>query len=128
MSQIDKKLVHFRNLKVHKLAFDCAMIIFKLSECFPVEEKFSLVDQRRKSSRSVCSNIAESWRKRKYKAYFINKLTDSMGEASETQNWLDFCLACNYIDRKTFDELDHAYDQIIAMLNGMLQKADTFCY
>lgn len=128
MTRQKYRLIHFRDLIVYKLAFDCAMTIFELSKQFPAEERYSLIHQMRKSSRSVCSNLAEAWRKRKYKPYFKNKLTDAMAEASETQAWLDFSLACNYIDGKIFEELDSAYLQIIAMLNSMDKKADTFCF
>jgi four helix bundle protein len=117
-----------RDLEVYKLAFDCAMQIFHISKSFPPEEKFSLTDQIRRSSRSVCANLAEAWRKRRYKAVFVNKLSDAMQEASETQTWLDFCLACGYIDRTTFEDLDAACEKILAMLNAMEIKADKFCF
>lgn len=104
------------------------MKIFDITKSFPAEEKFSLTDQIRRASRSVCSNLAECWRKRKYKAVFVNKLTDSMQEASETQCWLEFSLACKYFDRKTFEELDSEYEHIIAMLNSMEMNADKFCF
>jgi four helix bundle protein len=127
MRDKSKLLRHFRDLEVYQMAFDCAMRVYKLTKEFPREEKFSLSDQIQRSSRSVCSNIGESWRKRKYKAVFINKLTDAM-EASETQTWLDFCLACNYINKELFDELDNADEKIIAKLNAMERKADAFCF
>jgi len=123
-----KIIKHFRELDVYQIAFDCAMRIFKITKNFPLEEKFSLTDQIRRSSRSVCSNIGEAWRKRKYKAYFKNKLTDAMSEASETQTWLDFSFACNYIDKNLFHELDDAYELIIAKLNKMERKSETFCF
>ncbi len=125
---VNKKINHFRELDVYKIAFKCAMEIFKITKDFPIEERFSLTDQIRRSSRSVCSNLAEGWRKRKYKAVFKNKLTDAMQEASETQTWLDFCLACGYIDEKVYFELDNLYEQIIGMLNKMHLKSDKFCY
>jgi four helix bundle protein len=117
-----------RDLEVYKLAFECAMEIFQISKSFPTEERFSLTDQIRRASRSVCSNLAEAWRKRIYKAVFVNKISDSMQEASETQTWLDFCIACKYIDRQTFERLDKEYEKILAMLNSMEMKADKFCY
>lgn len=104
------------------------MKIFQITKTFPTEEKYSLVDQIRRSSRSVCTNLAEGWRKRKYKAVFINKLTDSMQESSETQSWLEFSLACNYISEEVFDELDIEYENIIKMLNSMEINADKFCF
>ena len=117
-----------RDLEVYKLAFECAMEIFQISKRFPAEEIYSLTDQIRRASRSVCSNLPEAWRKRIYKAVFVNKISDSMQEASETQTWLDFCIACKYIDRQTFERLDQRYEKILAMLNSMEMKADKFCY
>jgi len=104
------------------------MRIFEITKDFPAEEKFSLVDQIRRSSRSVCSNLAEAWRKRKYAAVFKNKLTDTMQEASERQCWLEFWLACEYIDDTLFNELDTEYEEIILMLNSMEKKALKFCF
>ena len=117
-----------RELDVYRLAFECAMEIFLISKGFPAEERYSLTDQIRRASRSVCSNLAEAWRKRIYKAVFVNKISDSMQEASETQTWLDFCIACKYIDQQTFERLDQEYEKILAMLNAMEMKADKFCY
>lgn len=122
------KINHFRELKVYQQAFKAAMRIFEISKNFPIEEKYSLTDQIRRSSRSVCSNLAESWRKRKYELVFKNKLTDSMQEASETQTWLEFSLACEYIEKHIFDELDSDYDEIIAMLNSMEMNSKKFCF
>ena len=123
----NKRVGSVRELTVYKTAFDAAMDVFKISKIFPQEEKYSLTDQVRRSSRSICSNLAEAWRKRKYKAVFINKLTDCGQEASETQTWLEFALACNYIDPKLFAALDQKYEQIFAMLVSMERKADLFC-
>ena len=128
MKDRKRELKHFRDLEVYQLAFQTAMRIFEITKGFPVEERYSLLDQIRRSSRAVCSNLAEAWRKRKYRAFFRNKLTDSMSEASETQTWLEFSYACNYIDKAMFEELDSRYEQIIAMLNSMERKAETFCY
>lgn len=128
MQNRNKTLRHFRDLEVYQKAFNVAMRIYVLTKSFPSEEKYSLTDQIRRSSRSVCSNISEAWRKRKYKAVFKNKMTDAMQEASETQTWLDFCLACSYIDEKLHKELDNEYEQIISMLNSMERKADSFCF
>lgn len=114
-----------RELDVYKLAFKTAMEIFEKS--FPKEEKYSLTDQIRRSSRSVCANLAEGWRKRRYKAVFINKLSDASQEAAETQAWLEFALACNYIDQEIFKKLDGQYEHIFAMLITMERKADKFC-
>lgn len=122
------KIGSVRDLDVYKMAFECAMRIFRLTKTFPVEERYSLIDQIRRSSRSICSNLAEAWRKRCYKAVFVNKLSDAMQEASETQTWLEFALACGYIDRVTFDDLFAKYEEILGKLNRMDMKADSFCF
>jgi four helix bundle protein len=122
------KIRHFRDLEVYRRGFDAAMEIFQLTKRFPVEERYSLVDQIRRSSRSVCANLAEGWRKRRYPAVFKNKITDSMQEASETQCWIEFSLACKYIDESVFRKLDDEYEQLIAMLNSMEMNAAKFCF
>jgi len=104
------------------------MTIYESTKSFPAEERYALVDQIRRSSRSVCSNLAEAWRKRKYPAVFRNKLTDSMQEASETQSWLEFSLACKYINDEIFRYLDQEYEGILAMLNAMEKSHDKFCF
>ena len=121
------KIRTVRDLKVYRQAFDSAMEIFELTKKFPKEEKYSLTGQIRRASRSVCSNLSEGWRKRRYKAVFLNKLTDSGQEAAETQTWLEFSLHCKYIDDETFQRLDDRYEHIFAMLNAMEKKVDTFC-
>ncbi|MBE8986569.1 four helix bundle protein, partial [Nostoc sp. LEGE 12450] len=93
------------DLEVYKMAFDVAMKIFELSKKFPVEEKYSLTDQIRRSSRSVCANLAEAWRKRRYEAAFVAKLNDCESEAAETQTWLKFAVQCNYLNVETGREL-----------------------
>ena len=123
-----KDIKHFRDLEVYRRAFDAAMRIFHMTKEFPAAEKYSLVDQIRRASRSVCANISEGWRKRQYVAVFKNKITDSMQEASETQCWLEFSIACQYIDQDTFNELDVEYEQIIAMLSSMGKNAKKFCF
>jgi four helix bundle protein len=122
-----KKLNSIRDLDVYNMAFDTAMIIFKISKAFPKDEKYSLTDQVRRSSRSVCSNLAEGWRKRKYQAVFINKLLDAAQDAAETQTWLEFALHCGYIDDDVFRNLYEKYEHIFAMLSTMEKKADAFC-
>src|SRR5437879_2909343 len=117
----------FRELRVYKLAFESAMLIFELSQPWPKEERYSLTDQIRRSSRSVCSNVAEGWRKRKYKAVFNNKLSDSSQEAAETQTWLEFALSCQYITEEEFNRLDKCYEHIFAMLSTMESKSESFC-
>lgn len=123
-----RRIKHYRDLDVYQKAFAVAMKIYEITKSFPKEEKYSLVDQIRRSSRSVCSNIAEAWRKRKYIAAFRNKLTDAMQEASETQSWLEFCLACKYIDRDIFEEIDREYEEILSMLNSVEKNAEKFCF
>ena len=117
-----------RDLVVYRKAFDAAMEIFELSKSFPREELYSLSDQIRRSSRSVCTNLSEGWRKRRYKAVFVNKLSDSGQEAAETQTWLEFSLACNYMDKQAYEKLFNEYEEIFAMLHSMTEKADTFCH
>jgi four helix bundle protein len=129
MPETQKKSIrHYRDLDVYRKAFDAAMEVFQLTKKFPAEEKYSLVDQIRRSSRSVCSNLAEGWRKRRYPAVFRNKLTDAMQEASETQCWLEFSLACGYIQDNLFKQLDAEYESVQLMLNAMEKNADKFCY
>jgi four helix bundle protein len=122
-----KRINSVRDLEVYKLAFETAMEIYKVSKTFPSEEKYSLTDQIRRSSRAVCANLSEGWRKRRYKAVFINKLSDSAQEAAETQTWLEFALGCGHIDGEAFDKLDERYEHIFAMLLTMEKKADSFC-
>ena len=123
-----RDIKHFRDLEVYQKTFKAAMRIYEITKSFPADEKYSLVDQIRRSSRAVCSNLAEAWRKRKYIAVFKNKLTDSMQEASETQCWLEFSLACNYIEEALFKEVDDEYEEIISMLNAMDKNAAKFCF
>lgn len=108
-----------KDLIVYQKAFSAAMEIFVISKTFPSEEKYSLTDQIRRSSRSVNANITEAWRKRRYEKSFINKLNDADGEAAETQNWLDFAFACKYIDEKTYLELYKKYDEVLGMIVSM---------
>jgi four helix bundle protein len=116
-----------RDLEVYKLSFQTAMEICELTKRFPIEERYSLIDQIRRSSRSVCTNLAEGWRKRKYIAMFINKLSDAESEAGETQTWLEFAFACKYINRDLFNKFDDKYEHIFAMLVNMERKAKSFC-
>ncbi len=92
------------------------MKIFELTKSFPVEERYSLTDQIRRSSRSVCANLTEAWRKRKYPKAFTSKVLDSEGEAAETQNWLDFAKQCGYINEMEHEKLFHEYDNILGKL------------
>jgi four helix bundle protein len=114
----------FRDLRVYQNAVEAAIEIFEITKEFPPEEKYSMVDQMRRSSRSICANTAEAWRKRRYRAAFIAKLNDSEGEAAETQVWLEFALRCGYLDSETQDRLDGAYERIIGQLVRMIEDAD----
>src|ERR671937_680714 len=100
-----------RELEVYRLAFKTSMRIFAITKTFPAEERYSLTDQIRRSSRSVCANLAEAWRKRRYKAAFISKLSDAEGEAAETQVWLEFAVSCGYLDRDCAIPLYQTYDE-----------------
>ncbi len=122
-----KKVKSVEELDVYKTAFESAMKIFMISKNFPKDEKYSLTDQVRRSSRAVCANLAEGWRKRKYIKVFINKLSDAAAEAAETQTWLNFARECNYIEEDQFNELNECYEHIFAMLYAMEKKADVFC-
>lgn len=121
------KAYSVRDLNVYKKAFNSAIEIHELAKAFPNSERYSLIDQIRRSSRAVCSNIAEGWRKRRYKLVFCNKLSDAAQEAAETQTWLEFALSFGYISRDVFLELDESYEHIFAMIWTMEQKADLFC-
>lgn len=122
---MNAKLVrHFRDLEVYQNAIALTMRIFQISKNFPAEEKYSLTDQVCRSSRSVCANIAEAWRKRRYKAAFISKLSDAETEATETQVWCEVACLCEYIDQKVFAELDDACDHIVSQIVRMSENAD----
>jgi four helix bundle protein len=117
----------FRELQVYRRAFDCAMRVFNLSQRFPREERYSLVDQVRRSSRSVCANVAEAWRKRRYPAAFVSKLSDADAEATETQVWLDLALACGYLDAEAHADLTDQYDHLGAQLVRMMTAPEQWC-
>ncbi|RIH64461.1 four helix bundle protein [Mariniphaga sediminis] len=119
-----EKIKSHRELKVYQKAFDAAMAIYMISKKFPKEETYSLTDQIRRSSRSVSSNISEAFRRRKYPKSFSNKLNESEAEAAETQNWLDFSLACNYISQEMYSKLDQEYENIIGMLVIMQKQTE----
>jgi four helix bundle protein len=115
-----------RDLDVYKMAFDAAMTIFEVSKKFPVEERYSLTDQVRRSSRSVCANLAEAWRKRRYQAAFISKLSDSEAEAAETQTWIEFAVKCNYLDVEIGRKLYHTYNQILGKLVNLIKNSSSW--
>ena len=114
----------YKELRVYQAAMKAAMRIFELTKHFPIEERYSLTDQIRRSSRSVCSNIGEAWRKLRYQAHFISKLSDSEGEAEETRVWLEFSWRCGYLSKDEALDLDQEYDQIIGQLVRMIDGAD----
>ena len=114
----------YKELRVYQAAIDAAMRIFEITKRFPCEERFSMVDQIRRSSRSVCSNIGEAWRKRRYPAHFKSKFSDSEGEGEETRVWLDSALRCGYISEAEAGELDQAYDGILGQLVRMIEHPE----
>ncbi|MBN3884386.1 MAG: four helix bundle protein [Nostoc sp.] len=111
-----------KDLGIYKIAFEAAMKIFQLSKKFPVEERYSLTDQIRRSSRSVCANLAEAWRKRRYEAAFIAKLNDCEAEAAETQTWIEFAVKCNYMNVKVGREVYANYNQVLSGLVNMINN------
>ena len=125
---MSEKICHFRELRVYKLAKEIAFEIFELTKECPPTEKYLLIDQIRRASRSVCTNIAEAWRKRRYPAAFIAKLNDSEGECSETQVELEFSLDYKYIDESTFKRLDEKCDRVTAMLVQMSNQPEKWSY
>jgi len=121
-----KKISVHRDLEVYKKAFGAAMQIFELSKAFPKEETYSLTDQIRRSSRSVCANLAEAWRKRRYEKAFISKLSDSESEAAETQVWLEFATKCGYMQRDDAAGLYKTYDGVIGTFISMMNHPETW--
>jgi four helix bundle protein len=118
------KIKSYKELRVYQAAMDAAMRIFEITKRFPAEEKYSMTDQIRRASRSVCTNIAEAWRKRRYKAHFISKLSDSEAEAEETRVWLEIAWRCKYMTKEEADSLDEEYDHILGQLVNMSNNAD----
>jgi four helix bundle protein len=116
----------FRQLAAYKKAFALAMEIFHISKTFPAEEKYSLTDQIRRSSRSVCSCIGEAYRKRQYEAYFVSKSSDADSENTETRVWLDFAKACSYITEKTWSGLESRADEVGRLLNHMIENPEKY--
>jgi four helix bundle protein len=119
--------MNYTELEVYRLAFDSAMQIFELSKKWPVEERYSLIDQIRRSSRSVCGNIAEAWRKRRYPNHFVSKLSDADTEAAETEVWLRFAWKCGYINEALYQSLHDKYDHICGMLTNMMNNPGQWC-
>jgi four helix bundle protein len=116
----------YRGLKVFQFSYKLAMEIFEITKGFPKEEKYSLTDQIRRSSRSIPTNISEAWKKRIYPKMFISKIIDAAGEAGETEVWLDFGKDTGYLVKEKYDELVSGYDEVNRMLYGMVEKPDRF--
>jgi four helix bundle protein len=117
-----------KELIVYQLAFKTSMEIFQITRSYPKEEIYSLTSQIRRSSRSVCANIAEAFRKRRYERAFISKLSDSEGEAAETQVWLDYSLECEYLGKEIYYKLFNEYEKIIGMLVNMLKHPEKWTF
>ena len=121
------KIGGFKELIVYQKAYKLAMEIFEITRTFPKEEKYSLTDQIRRSSRSVTSCLAESWAKRRYEKAFINKLTDSLGEENETEVWLDYSKDCKYVDNETHNRLLNEYDEVRKIIISMINNPEKWC-
>jgi four helix bundle protein len=119
-----RKIRSHGDLDVYRKAFDAAMRLFELSKAFPKHETYSLTDQLRRSSRSVCAILAEAWRKRRYAAAFVSKLSDAESEAAETQVWIEFAVKCSYTDRDCAAVLYKTYDEILCILVSMINKLE----
>ena len=120
------KIRSHHDLEVYQRAYAAAMQIFDCSKGFPKEETYSLTDQIRRCSRSLCANLAEAWRKRRYQAAFISKLSDSESEAAETQVWIEFAVKCRYLDRDRAKTLYCEYDSVLRTLVGMITHPETW--
>lgn len=116
----------YRKLLAYQKAFEIAMAVFEITKVFPPQEKFSLTDQIRRASRSVCTNIAEAYRRRRYKDYFVSKLNDAETENTEVQVWLDFSLACKYISEDIYRELIRKNDEVGKLVWFMIKNPDKF--
>lgn len=121
------KATRFNELNVYQKAFELQQEIFEISKTFPIEERYSLTDQIRRASRSIGANVAEAWRKRRYPAHFVSKLTDSDGEASETLHWIATAAACRYINADLENSLTIKCDAVGAMLGKMIQNPESWC-
>lgn len=113
-------------MEVYRKAFEAATEIFQLTKQFPKEETYSLTDQMRRSSRSVCANLAEAWRKRRYEGAFVMKLNEAEAEGAETQTWIEFAVECSYLDKEAGRRLYGVYDEIITTLVGMITHSNTW--
>jgi four helix bundle protein len=117
----------FGDLEVYQNALELVLEIHEFCDTLPSKERYVLADQARRASRSVCSNISEAWRKRRYKPAFISKLNDSETEASEMQCWMDVALKLSYLDRAMYADFDSRYEHVISQLVKMINKADQWC-
>ena len=117
----------FRDLEVYKLSRELSKEIFELTKTFPAEERYSLTDQIRRSSRSIGAQVAEAWAKRRYEKHFVSKLTDADGEQQETQHWIEVSFDCEYITLDLMKTLLNKCSSIGKMLNSMMTKSDQFC-
>ncbi len=124
---MSKQVEDFDDLRVYRTAFKHSMKIFELSGEWPKEERYALTDQIRRSSRAVCSNIAEAWSKRRYPNHFVSNLSDAEGEAAETITWLDFARSCGYLSEDSHDRLREAYRKIRGGLIKMMKDPDPWC-
>lgn len=123
MRKLDRKpITRHTELIVYQRAFAVSMKLYAVSKSFPIEERYSLIDQLRRSSRSVCANLAEAWRKRRYHAAFVSKLSDSEAEAAETQVWIQFAVECKYMNPDDARLVYTEYDEVIAMLVNMINN------
>lgn len=118
----------YKDLNVYRLSYQMSLEIHEISKTFPVEEKYSLTDQIRRASRSIPTNIAESWKKRQYPKAFVSKISDSAGEAGEVEVWLDFSRDFGYMSIEAHTCFMNNYEDINKMLFGMLNKPEKFCY
>ena len=117
----------YKDLKVFQLSYKLAMDIFQITKTFPKEERFSLTDQIRRSSRSIAANIAEAWKKRIYPKMFVSKIIDAAGEAGETEVWLEIAKDAEYLSIGKYKGLSEGYDEVNRMLYGMFEKPEKFC-
>ena len=117
----------YKDLRVYQLAYSLAMEIFQETKRFPVEERYSLIDQIRRCSRSIPTNLAEAWKKRKYEKAFVSKLIDCSSEAAEVEVWIDFSLDCGYLNKDRHEYFKGKYDEVNRMLHSMTNQPEKFC-
>lgn len=124
--KMSKMVQSHTELESYRKAFEASMQLFEHSKKFPKEEIYSLTDQIRRSSRSVCANLAEAWRRRRYRAAFVNKLNESESEAAETQTWIEFAVRCHYLDRESAQSLYREYEEVLRLLVAMIRNPDAW--